>query len=80
MKYFLYCRKSTEGDERQALSLPAQERELKELAIKENLRIEHIFKESKSELDNLSPCFKFIFAETFISSSKQSCFSSMPSL
>lgn len=48
MKYFLYCRKSTEGDERQALSLPAQERELKELAIKEGLIIEKIYKESKS--------------------------------
>ena len=35
-KYFLYIRKSTDEDDRQVLSLDAQETELRELAEKEN--------------------------------------------
>jgi len=35
-KYFLYIRKSTDEDDRQVLSLDAQETELRELAEKKN--------------------------------------------
>ena len=48
MKYFIYCRKSTEGEERQALSLPAQIRELKEYADKNLLHIVATYSEAKS--------------------------------
>ncbi len=48
MRYFVYCRKSSEGDEKQALSLPAQVRELNELALKEGLTIVDTFQEAKS--------------------------------
>jgi DNA invertase Pin-like site-specific DNA recombinase len=48
MKYFVYCRKSSEGNEKQALSLQAQERELKEYAVNNNLKIVRIFNEAKS--------------------------------
>ncbi len=48
MKYFIYCRKSSENEDRQVLSLPGQEKELREYAQKENLNIVCLYKESKS--------------------------------
>jgi DNA invertase Pin-like site-specific DNA recombinase len=39
MKYFIYCRKSTDSEERQVLSIEAQPAELKEFAAKEKLEI-----------------------------------------
>jgi len=39
MKYFIYCRKSTDSEERQVLSIEAQLAELKEFAAKEKLGI-----------------------------------------
>ena len=48
IKYFLYIRKSTDEDDRQVLSLEAQETELLELAQKERLDIIEIFKESQT--------------------------------
>ena len=47
-KYFLYIRKSTDEDDRQVLSLEAQETELRELAEKENLTIVDTFRESQT--------------------------------
>src|SRR3989338_4269264 len=48
LKYFIYCRKSSESEDRQMLSLPAQVRELQEYAIKNNLRVITTYQESKS--------------------------------
>src|ERR1039457_1356193 len=47
-KYFLYARKSSEAEERQAMSIEAQIHELTELANKENIFIAETFIESKS--------------------------------
>ena len=48
MKYFLYIRKSTDEDDRQILSLEAQEVELKEYALRERLEIVRTFRESQT--------------------------------
>ena len=48
MKYIIYCRKSSEAEDRQVLSIESQVNELKQLAEKENLVIGKVFKESKS--------------------------------
>jgi DNA invertase Pin-like site-specific DNA recombinase len=55
--YFNYNRKST-TDERQILSLPAQEKAMTDMATKFNLKIRHTFKESKSAKEpNKRPVF-----------------------
>ena len=48
MKYIIYCRKSSEAEDRQVLSIESQVNELKQLAEKENLVIDKVFKESMS--------------------------------
>jgi len=47
-KYFIYIRKSTDEDDRQVLSLEAQEAELREFAERERLTIVGIFRESQT--------------------------------
>src|ERR1039458_5001439 len=47
-KFFLYARKSSEAEEKQAMSIEAQLHELTELANRENLTIVETFIESKS--------------------------------
>src|SRR3989344_7117149 len=47
-KYFLYARKSTDDEERQLLSIPAQIDELREFANKEGLNVADVFIESKT--------------------------------
>ncbi len=59
MTYCLYARKSTESDERQALSIDSQVKEMLQIAEREGLRIIDIRRESKSAKDsNKRPVFK----------------------
>lgn len=48
LKYCLYARKSTEGDEKQALSIDSQIKEMRQIAERENLVIVEVRKESHS--------------------------------
>ncbi len=48
MKYCLYARKSTEAEEKQALSIDSQIKEMRQVAERENLNIVEIRKESHS--------------------------------
>ena len=57
IKFFIYCRKSTEGEDRQILSLPAQKKELQELAKKNNMEIVDIYSESQSAYKIGRPAF-----------------------
>ena len=58
MKYFIYCRRSSEEESKQVQSLETQERELLQYASKHNLQIEEIIKESKSaKTDGNRPLF-----------------------
>lgn len=59
MKYCLYARKSTESDERQALSIESQVKEMLQIAERENLEIVDIRREAKSAKDSdKRPVFK----------------------
>lgn len=48
MKYIIYCRKSTDTEDKQVLSLDSQERELLDIAKKHNLNVVKVFRESMS--------------------------------
>jgi site-specific DNA recombinase len=48
MKAFIYTRKSSESEERQAMSLDAQVYELTQIAERENIEVVHIYRESMS--------------------------------
>ena len=59
LKYCLYARKSTESDERQALSIDSQVKEMLQIAERENIDVVEIRRESKSAKDsNNRPVFK----------------------
>jgi len=58
LKYCLYARKSTESDERQALSIDSQVNDMLQIAERENLEVVDIRRESKSARDsNNRPIF-----------------------
>jgi hypothetical protein len=48
VRYLLYCRKSTESDELQALSIDSQEKEMMELATRQGLNVVEVRRESHS--------------------------------
>ncbi len=52
MRYCLYARKSTEEDERQALSIDSQVKEMLEIAIRDNIQIAEIRRENHSAKDS----------------------------
>jgi len=57
MKYFIYCRKSIDSEERQVLSIEAQIAELKEFASKERLEIAETLCESQTAKEPGRPVF-----------------------
>jgi site-specific DNA recombinase len=57
IKYFLYCRKSSEDKDRQILSIDSQLQVLNEIARKDKLEIKERFTESKSAKGPGRPCF-----------------------
>ena len=60
MRYFLYCRKSTDEPDRQILSIEAQIAELKEFAVKERLNIVETFIESQTAKEPGRPIFNHL--------------------
>lgn len=52
LKYCLYARKSTESDEQQALSIDSQIKEMTNIAIRDNLNVTEIRRESHSAKDS----------------------------
>ncbi len=51
LKYCLYARKSSEAEERQALSIDSQIKEMLELAQREGLNVVDMYRESHSAKD-----------------------------
>ena len=63
VKYFIYCRKSTEEEERQILSIEAQLAELREFAKQNNLFVVREFYESKTAKEPGREVFNFMLSE-----------------
>ncbi len=60
MKYIIYCRKSTDTEDKQILSLESQEGELVRLAQAQNLQVVEILRESKSAKAEGRPVFNHV--------------------
>jgi len=63
LKYFIYCRKSTEDEERQVLSIEAQLTELREYAKREGLLVLKEFTESQTAKEPGRPVFNQLLSE-----------------
>lgn len=64
LKYCLYARKSTEGDEKQALSIDSQIKEMRQIAERENLFITEVRQESHSaKVSGTRPVFNEILKD-----------------
>jgi DNA invertase Pin-like site-specific DNA recombinase len=63
IKYFIYCRKSSEDEERQVLSIEAQLAELREFAKQNNLFVAKEFYESKTAKEPGREVFNFMMSE-----------------
>ena len=61
-EYFLYCRKSTDTEDKQVLSLDSQEHELMQLAESHGLKVVRVFRESKSAKSEGRPVFDEMLA------------------
>lgn len=69
MKYIIYCRKSTESEDRQILSIDSQEKELLSLATTNGWYVSRIYKESKTAKEPGRPIFETMLS--FIEKSKE---------
>ena len=56
-RFFIYCRKSSEAEDRQILSIESQVREIQELAAKLNLAVAEVLMESRSAKEPGRPIF-----------------------
>jgi len=63
IKYFIYCRKSSEDEERQILSIEAQLTELREFAKQNNLFVVKEYYESKTAKEPGREVFNFMMSE-----------------
>jgi DNA invertase Pin-like site-specific DNA recombinase len=64
MKYCLYARKSSEAEEKQALSIDSQVKEMLDLATKNVINVEEIYKEAHSAKDcGVRPVFNQLIAD-----------------
>ncbi len=57
IKYFGYCRKSSESEDRQVASIEDQKRELREYAVREGIEMLEIYEESQSAYKRGRPTF-----------------------
>ena len=63
IKYFIYCRKSSEDEERQILSIGAQLQELRDFAQQNQLLVAKEFTESKTAKEPGRKVFNFMLSE-----------------